>query len=397
MVDSSSFPTEASQVLTSLRSSIAGVISSLGDIRKPADLQKLLQLDWTLSWQLFQVAGVNGGDAISSGSVVPSRTSLKKFLDTAKAHGVAEGKLENAWSDYERFERLVKTHAGDRTSFNSMVSAAGGLDADWLAADLQHRRNAFRAMSHVTGMQAKSKVICGIFNDAADLAHWDFAVLVGFVHLRVLRTIESNTVFRMRTYKDSREFVTREPLGLSDQGMGFLLSEFSSNPMPQLDMTETDAGWLIGSVKHHDVGNRGASTMMFGTVFRHHPVPTPTDEPFNSDVFIDKPVEVIISDALIKPGLMRDMTPRPLVFLGNNMTDRPDRPGDTIPIEGSYSLEMIGRGPNALATPDVPHYPDMLAAAGEKLGWPVHEFEAWRLRIEFPIYQSTIRIEWSRR
>ncbi len=41
----------------------------------------------------------------------------------------------------KQFENLIRTHAGDRTTCNSMVSAATGVDDEWLAADLQHRRS----------------------------------------------------------------------------------------------------------------------------------------------------------------------------------------------------------------------------------------------------------------
>src|SRR6185503_4219101 len=85
------FHADASAVLSSLRTSVADVLCALPAVRKPADLRKCLHLDWTLAWQLFQVADLGNEPVplLAAGPVVPSRTSLKKFLDRAAANGAA--------------------------------------------------------------------------------------------------------------------------------------------------------------------------------------------------------------------------------------------------------------------------------------------------------------------
>jgi hypothetical protein len=395
------FDVDAAQVLGALRTSIANVLATAGGVRKPADLQKSFKLDWTLSWQLFQIAGTRGGEggAISRGANVPSRTSLKKFLEAAKNQGIEAAKVDRVWTDYERFEKLVDLHAGDRNSFNSMVSAAGSIDEEWEATNAQHVRNAYRSMSHITGMQARAKVMCGIYNASPDKADcWDVNMLVGYVGLRMLRTVPTVQVFRMRVIEsDRRNVVHREPLGLSDAGNGYLLEEFATSPLPSFKMKELDAGWLVSELENPDVGNLGACTMPFGVVYRHLPVLgnlQPPNKVERSDVVIDKPVEVIISDVMFKPEIMQGLKPTPEVFLGNNHADSQSLPGDLIPVLGNHRIEFLGKGPEVLATPDVPNYPEMARAAGAKLGWDLSEHEVWRIRIEYPVYQATVRMKW---
>jgi hypothetical protein len=401
------FDVDAAQVLGALRTSIANVLATAGGVRKPADLQKSFKLDGTLSWQIFQISGMRGGDgvALARGANVPSRTSLKKFLEAAKSRGIDAAKVERVWSDYERFEKLVDVHAGDRTSFNSMVSAAGvssagNLDDEWMAANAQHARNAFRSMSHATGMQAKTKMICGIYNEneSAMKDRWDISVVVGYVGLRLLRPSPTVQVFRIRMVEpDLRSFVQREPLGLSDAGKGYLLEDFATKPLPAFAMKELDAGWLVGELNDPDVGNLGASTMPFGVVYRHLPIPGSAELPNkteNADVVADKPVELILCDCMVKPGMMRGARPTAEVFLGNRHNDAKVLPGDLIPLLGDHRVELLGKGPEALASADVPQYPDMIQAAADKLGWDVSQHEVWRIRIEYPFYQATVRMKW---
>jgi hypothetical protein len=390
---------DAAQVLGALRTSIANVLATAGGVRKPADLQRSFKLDGTLSWQIFQISGMRGGDGaiIARGANVPSRTSLKKFLEAAKKKGIEAAKVDRVWSDYERFEQLVDVHAGDRTSFNSMVSAVGNVDEEWVANNAQHARNAYRSMSHATGMQARTKMICGIYNPSDDQERWNFGILVGYVGLRVLRAAPSVQVFRMRvTEPHVRRVIQREPFGLSKAGNGYLLEDFSSQPLPPFRMKELDAGWLVGELDNPDVGNLGASTMYFGTAYYNHPIPGlgNNDKIFSGDVVADKPVEVIISDALIKPGMMRGAKPTAEMFLGNSHNDATVLPGDLIPLLGDHHVEFLGKGPDVLASPDVPQYPEMVKASADKLGWDISEHEVWRIRIEYPFYQATVRMKW---
>src|SRR5690242_3329392 len=88
-----SFPAEAVAVLHQLRSAITKLFESVpGGLRKSRDVQKLLGVDARLSWQIFKLAGP--GDALSLAPNIPGSTSMRRLLDAAKGHGIAERRVE---------------------------------------------------------------------------------------------------------------------------------------------------------------------------------------------------------------------------------------------------------------------------------------------------------------
>ncbi len=393
-VDSATFENEASAVLGALKSAVANVLASFGDVHKPADLQKTLALDWKLSWQLFRLAG-SGLDVLSAGPHVPTPPAVAKFLAAAVTRGVVPLKIERARTEFDRFEQLVARHAGDRLSFNSMIAAAAAMDDEWEVGDTQHRRNTFRGMSHATGLQAKVKLGCNIFNYGRTSSLIDVATLTGYLGLRMFRPLPLVQVFRSRLAEvvDSEQ-LTRDPLDIEGTGSGYLLENFSSRPLPAFSMRDVDAGWVVGQLENPLVGNLGVSTLLFGIVYRNLRSEPESQSVASVEVSVDKPVELVLNDLLAAPGLVGEKQPHAEVFLGNNLSNAVVLPGDIVPLIGNFTPERLGTGPDALANPSVPDYPEMVRAAAKRLDWNVEDFEAWRIRIEFPTYSATVRMRW---
>jgi hypothetical protein len=388
------FHVEASEVLTELRSSVTDLLASAGGLRKPSELQKLFRLEPTLSWQIFQVAGANLRDVLSVGPSVPSRSALKKFLAAAVERGVDSAKVDRVWTDYKRFEDLIDVHAGDRTSFNSMAAAASGSSEDSEAVDLAHRRNGFRTMSHVLGIQAAAKVSLGIINESSDANCWEIAVLQGHLALRILRRMPAVNLFSARLRElGSGTMLAQEPLCVDEAVGGHLLEKYSTPNLPPLKVRDIE-GLRVITLQNPEIGNLGSTSAIFGTRCRNHPIPSGEKKEFWTAVGVYKPVELILSDVLVNPKIMRGALPSQEVVMRVSKAEVTDQSTDTVPLEGNYRLEKLGIGPGALSTTDVPRYPEMVRAAAEKLGWDVNSFQAWRVRIEYPIYNSSIRIKW---
>jgi hypothetical protein len=382
------FRVEASDVLASLRKRVANVLADLGNFSRPADLQHALSLDKTLGRQIFKLAST--AEPLGLGGVVPSRVALGRFLDLAGERGIVQEKLTSVWQAFEEFEKLVKTHAGDRVTFNSMVAAASGVDEEWLSADMQHRRNAFRAMSHTMGMQAKTRLQLAVISHSTDGSSYSFARVSGFIGLRTLRTVPRVRVDGM-TLSAGKDSVhgTIEPLGLSDELGGHLLTSYSTHPLPSLRLESKDNGGVQTRevmMDHPKIGNTGATNLLFGSV--HRSVPR-NNEPFRIHVTSVRPVEVLLFDVLSKPGLLPGK-PKCEAVLGyhNELSE------ERMPLEGKFEAERLGSGPAALATPEVPRYAEMLDEVSLKLGWDLDDYIAIRIRVEFPLYRSTVTMNW---
>lgn len=380
------FESEATVVLTTLKSAVNSVLAPLA-VRRPVELQRLLKIDGTLSWQILKVAGESS--VLAAGSSVPSRVSIEKFSTAAAAAGVPEAKVDSLRAAYDAFEKLVEKHAGDRTSFNSLVTSASGMSDDWLAADLQHRRNAFRSLSHAMGAQAKTRFMCTVISEH------EFFSVSGLLGLRMFRSHARLRVHgtRIEYGVDDNGVIPHEPLGLSDKCGGYLVEQFSSRPIPAL---ETQRGefpggyWVETSLVKPEVGNTGVSDLLFGEIQR------PTSVLSRLQLISVLPTELITMEVLVEPGLMQrakpGAIPTGLVFLGDDQAI--DRGSDLIPLEGNGVLERLGLGAAALAGPDVPSYPEIIEAAAKHVGRDISKYEVWRLRVEFPLYRSTLRLVW---
>ena len=384
------FRADAEEVLNSLRTRVSALLSELGNFSRPSDVQRALRLDKTLGRKVFNLAST--AEALGSGGVVPSRKSMGRFLEAAKERGINDETVEGVWNAYEVFEKLIETHAGNRLTFNLMVSGTSGGDDEWFAADGQHRRNAFRAMSHTMGLQAKTHLQLSVITETNDGKLFDWAMIVGFYGLRVLRPLPSVRIYGLTLSPGHGiDRVYREPLGLTGALEGHLLEAYSSKPLPPLsvlDGTNEFGKWRQVSLNEPEVGNVGTSNLVFGTVHRNVPA---VGQPLNIISTLTKPVEVFLFDVLKKRGSGRPVKPTGKAMLGYNTKFGPE---EHLMLKGRFDPQYLGTGSAALSTPEVPHYKDMIDTVAGKLDWDIDDFEAWRIRAEFPIHQSTIIMSW---
>lgn len=389
---SKKFRADASEVMGTLQTRVAEVLAGLGTFSRPTEVQKALDLDQTLGRQVFRLAGAS--DALRSSGVIPSRTSMRRFLEAAQQRGIPGESVAGVWSAYEVFEKLVETHAGDRTTFNLMVSGASGSEEEWQAADAQHRRNAYRAMSHAMGLQAKTFLQLFIVNEDDAGSEFELAMISGLYGLRVLHPLPKVRVFgqSMSAAADtSRAY--REPLGLSDAAEGHLMRAFCSQPLPGLRVADrpSEFGPLLEIfMDQPEVGKIGASNLLFGSVYRRLPA---LNQSLNISSTSNKPVETMLFDILKKRGKgTAEPTGKASLSLG---TTSEKFGAEIMPLRGKFKPELLGRGPSSLSTLEIPHYKEMLNAVASRLDWDIDDFEAWRVRVEFPITQSTVTMSWS--
>jgi len=386
--ESASFEPEATAVLRALGASIASALAEIGFFGKPADIYRSLKLERTLSRQLYGLAAAV--ETVKSGGMVPSSASMERFHAAARDRGASEPKLDAVRTAYRAFEELVARHAGDRVTFNSMFSAAGGIDEDWLANDLQHRRNAFRAMSHALGLQAKTQLLTQIIRGNGRENGCDIISLDGFVGLRVLRPLPSVRVFGM--LRPTASTAVQSPIGDDAAESDHILREFSTSPLPA--MTRVDGESSVGrylelSLQSPAVGITGACTLMFGTYLQGLQIGPQEQLKFYSTQGV--PVETVHFDALVEPGLCGDVLPTGRSLMGfRGQIDDPN----LIPLQGKFDVQDLGRGPRALVTPQIPNYHEMLDATTKQVGWAIHDYRALRITAAFPLYRSTLAMEW---
>lgn len=384
-------------VLQHLRSHLGAVIGCLpdaGQIRRPTDLQRRLQIDSKLAWQLHRM--VYSSDGFADGGGIPKSVSLMRFLEAAERQKVSMAVIEQAKRAIDEFDALIAAHAGDHDVFETMLSGLRDGGSDQL--DLVHRRSAFRAQSHILGVQSRTWQACCILNmseKSPDLV--DAVTIRGRTNLRRFRSTSPLVIDRIRTMDNdgvSRRALAREPLdpinGEPD-GPAFL-HEFCSQPLPKTRRVSAPMGVTNLEFEAESVGSRMAITYFVGETYRSAYSRYRDEHNLVQDfqVGVRMPCEVMIGDVLVRAGLYEDAQPQLVVFSDHACcnTVTMGRECDLLPFRGS--IAYLGRGPAVMQTPEVPRYGEMMAYAFDRLQWPGDEFDVYRCRIEYPVMPSSV-------
>lgn len=393
------FEQQAALTLSQLRASLSALVGAIGErtaseIRKAADLQRALGIRTTLAWQVYKF--VHAADPLAEGSNVPGAGAMKRFLSAAAKHGVPATYVDECLNALDEFDELIKVHAGNRNAFDSMIS---GLAAEGSAQiDAQQKRAAFRANSHLWGVQARTQLGCFMYQPAADDPTLiDAAGIRGLLQLRRLRRDVSWVITSTRASDDDgviRRDVAIEPLDPTVEAPpGFaLLQEFCSRPLPALRRIHHESGVISVELAGSTVGNMSAVTCLLGSIFRKF-CPRYRDEHNHaviSQAKVRTPCEVLIFDVLVHEELFRSASPEVFVYGDHRDIDpHPEaRKCDLLALR--ESVVYLGKGPSVMHTPDVPRYTEMIHYAFDRLGWDEARFDVYRCRVEYPVMPSSV-------
>ncbi len=396
------FERQATAVLHRLRASLSvliGAVPSVGELRKAADLQRALGIGSTLAWQVYKLA--HARDPLAEASSVPRAGGMKRLFEAAARRGVPAEHIEASAAAIQEFDELVKVHAGDRAAFDSMVS--GLTDEGSQLADAQQKRAAFRANSYLWGVQARTQLKCSILSPSSSSStSMDLLQLQGYVSLRRFRRAIPLLISGIGLMDDDEHKhnilppYRREPLvgdGAAAQG-ALLLTEFCSQPPPEIRTRRSEAGDVQTELVACGVGNESAVTYMFGDVVRSLPGPYSDDTRpgLAGHAWVRVPAEVLIHDVLIHEEAFGVLTPKTSVYGDHNRS-----PGasafdlsEANLLGVKESAVYMGKGPSVLQTLDVPRYPEMAQYAFDRLGWDGEKFDVYRCRVAYPVMPSSV-------
>jgi hypothetical protein len=386
---------QAAATLQRLRAALAGVIAEIrGEVRRPADLERALKLPHTLAWRVFKFA--NSRDLLTEASKVPGQFAMNKFLEAAGAAGVPERRIRAVKTSLAAFLEVVENHAGDRDSFDSMLSALASEEETPI--DLQYRKTAFQGNSHILGIQAKSQLTCQIFHPSAhDPSLIDFAAVRGLIDLRWLRGDATCVISALRVCtSDGVPLMEDAPKALEDHSSGpdslGMLREFCSKTLPRIRMTRMPLGFINTEIIGKAVGNQSVATCILGHVMPQVSprYATPGNDMHRSLGVVRTPTTVLVHDMLIAEGLFGRVDPKAEVYTDHRADNQSiaNRACDRLPMQ--VAVDYLGKGPSAVHTADVPRYEEMLGFAFKRLGWDGEKFDVYRCRVEYPVMPSSV-------
>lgn len=381
------FAAAAASHLREVQAAMTDLLADVGlEGARAIKLGRRLGLDKTLAWRVARF--VEGTDSVEAARHLPGAGGVEIVIRAAEALGVAPARIEAVRAADLRLREFVGRHAGDRRSFEAMLSS-GGPDERMLQ---EERRSLYRAGSAIWGVRARVQVLLLALRPSptAD-GLLDVVQLGGLVDLERLRPDVPWIVRRLRASArdDSQTLIRmqREPLDGPDSPPGSsLIPEYCSTPLPQMRRFEAANGWLYDEIAPGPVGRRSAVTCILGEIYRSAlPFRRAPDNTFGRyTLTVRTPVECVLFDLLIHRSLSHFGPARQSVQ--GLLEDRPRGPSEAtqgLLAEPSEALRL--GSPPVVQTPRLASYPAMVAGALHRAGWgAADEFVGYRAEMEYP-------------
>jgi hypothetical protein len=379
------FEVDATEVLTALQLALREVIAQFPEpIRKSTDLQKTLQLDTKLAWQLYKFSEAES--AFSASSILPGILPLERFLQGSARIGIPAPLLLKVRKHFNEFEWFVESRAGSRASFNSMVGA-GNRDAH--AMDVFHRKAVFRAAAHFLGAQTDVHCITQILHPSVNNpGAWDLATLsykLGVHRLRPdvrvkLASVHKNTAGRNADGSTPEVGSWSEPLSKND-----------GDEDAEMILTHDNQNTLRVELAASGIGKKASTDWAFGVVERNVGVRPGQADPLPFYVNIASAVQTLVLDFVYYDQGNPEPTAAVEVYIGFGSDSANSQESDR-KLALTEKVECMGSGVEALHDPLAPRLSEMVAYACGKLGWDPKGLKVYRCRVEYPFLGSHMKV-----
>lgn len=356
---------------------------------EPQEISRRFDLDKTLTWRISRV--VRAEDAWEAVQHIPRRPSVRLLVKAMEKHGAPATTIDALWKAFDEFERFVEVHSGDRDTLEIMSSSASKRTAEKRLEAF--RKSGFQANSAIWGVSAKLQLASHLMVPGTEPGKLSMATICGLVDFRRLRANTPWAVATMRGW---------DGLGLNDidyvgrarplvpetaRTHGLLLTDFCSNPLPEIDIIEVSKATHRYMIKPGPVGNTAAASVLLGWIFDDAATDTESfpGEPGDHLVLLSTPVEELVHDYFVHKSLdfAKTLTTRLYSQLpGGPMYPSVDDAGQILPMNSEVS--DLGHTPPDTTLIEIPRYSDMVALAAERLGYRLDDFHAFRHRISYP-------------
>lgn len=390
------FRAEVLSHLVPLRTSLRKLILELGSPRTPTLLQRKLNVAYTICWQIFRFVGSE--DMSAEAQHAPSPGSLKRLLQVSLDAGVKPATVEAVQLAADRYEAFIQSNAEDRTAFNSMVVSTTS-EPKAKKVLLQRRRAAYRAMSHVWGVQTDFYCYTALMrrDETGKGLH------VAWLSLQQgVRRLSASAQVTLAGYILSPNPNGGPPEGLPDAldpdaatkyGMP-ILPDFSSKPIPQIETVSLPSGIHLFNMVGSELGLR--SNFDFTSGFHQHRSAWREETDGRRFAFLNfvntrKPAAMVVMDLILHREDFPNVRVGQMVhqYIDGDQSLEAARAAQQFPIDERIKAE----GPaHAADLAETPRYPELLQFAAERLGWSLADFDLYRLRIPYPIMGTATRM-----
>lgn len=388
---------EAERVLAQVGAALRRVLDRLNlAAGAPRDLERVLGLHKTLCWRVLQVA--YSTDLLAVAPHLPGDEGLEKFLRAASRRGVVAADLEQVRIAAARYREAIKSHAGDRASFEVMLQSLSSPQES--SVELRAARRAgYRSASYAWGVQTAVRILSAIITPTAGSdGRADLATLRAHVGARRLRregTIKLSRTIEHDTENPGERRAAALPIFPREVVGGVpLLAEFSTKPLPRLEAVSLPGRNVEYCFADQALGDRSAINVFTGEVRRDLAGArwSNADNKTNAlQMTLRTPVALSILDLWAPPEF--GLAHRALVVSAVGVDPLLQKPEAWELLPSSATVERIGRGLLAARIREVPEYQPALGACFDQLGWVPDDYELHRVRLEYPIVGSCLVLQ----
>lgn len=396
------FEAKALTVMNRVAAAMRSLVNAVpGAVESAADLERKLGVTKKVAWQVYKITEAR--DAIAAATFVPGADPVRKLLAAAEKSRVPVSLRSELAEAFDAFESLVHEHAGDRASFLSMLdSMMGNADIEAGAdVDRLHRRACFRSYSHFLGIQIATRYSIMMVREDPDCpGHNMFVSLRARLGLRRLRpeaTVGVDRYFVTTGLEHLNAAPVPEPLDpvAFRKYSAPILPAFCTSPLPKLTTIDEGGGIARVELAEREVGRSGAADLVLGTVTRAVPRPHGRDgapHGFHTMSTNDVPTQLIVLDAMVRRADFGIVKPETYVYANPRAEESKEQRDKSPLLRCRERVEHVGSGLSSTASGDLPCYTEMVAHICGRLGWDPNEFDVYRLRIEYPLMHTAIRV-----
>jgi hypothetical protein len=355
------------------------VASSPTPIARATDLQRLWGLR-SLAWQVFRWSTAD--DPFASVPRIPQPEAMTKILAAARQAGFHSDSVADMERAYAGFIDFVSFHAGDRGTFDGMVSALGREASDRL--EIQARRAAYRANARIWGLHAQGMYYAYIHQSGPTPVTCSSMFLKGWMGLRALRRMESLLLGKRKMNIRQTDMVTRPQSEL------IVLHDFCSPQGLEIRTLERDSV-LQDSLYLSGIGRSTTTNCFVAVAARDWPV-DPNDDAPGVIGTVDVPSELLIVDLLIPVSHASPADPFVKIFGCLTDSRLALSCNEEYRLPAKEAARYLGTSLDSLRSPELPSCPEMIYSALRQVGWRAPGYHLYRARIRYPILHSCVAL-----
>ncbi len=374
----------------SLRETLTEISLKLsGDPPRPTRLVRAIGLDKSLASRIIRC--VRSGSDVEFMHMLPSPSGLRIFADRA-GNSVDKKLVRSLLAAADEYQELIDTTPGGRDGIDAWLSETSRLVRE--KREHSARQASFKSMSFLLGHYSETLLSSLFLVPSEDGKHVDGVE----IHRRLsLTRLKPNMPMALLSVYAPPEETPQDGttwMGSIDGGRGngsaddFILSKFSSKPIPSLEVVEEGplTTFVLPGNPDVDAPSQVCSAFRIHNGWELKPTGDMLPE---RGYMLHIPSRALVREIFIAEELYQGAIPQ-LLFRITPPGGGPTRPGaDPLKhystIDLAASIEQIPEGPGGYEISGVPGHRSTVEYVLERSGLSGVEFRGWRCRIPYPV------------